>query len=88
MALIQVGAIFVSSIETVWHGEVSPPRKKFIQNWQYRKGKFKYAQCQEMGRFNMGSTVILLFSKGKFKLSDDLSSGKDIQLGNVLGDII
>lgn len=88
MALIQVGAIFVSSIETVWHGQVSPPSKKFIQNWQYRKGKVKLNQCAEMGRFNMGSTVILLFSKDRIKLSQELRSGKDIQLGNTLGDIL
>lgn len=91
MALIQVGAIFVSSIETKWHGVVSPPSKKFIQHWKYHNStaeNIKFQQGDEMGRFNMGSTVILLFTKDKIKLSPELSSGNNIQLGNLLGDII
>ncbi len=87
MALIQVGAIFVSSIETIWHGIVTPPRKKFIQNWQYNNQNVSLNQCDEMGRFNMGSTVILLFAENKVKLLEQLNNGDDIQLGNELGDI-
>jgi len=90
MALIQVGAIFVSSIETVWHGVVTPPRKRFIQHWSYNnnEGDISLKQCEEMGRFNMGSTVILLFAKDKIELSQELKNGNNIQLGNVLGSVI
>ena len=88
MALIQVGAIFVSSIETIWHGVVTPPRKKFIQHWSYAKDDaICLNQCDEMGRFNMGSTVILLFAKDKVELSQQLINGNNIQLGNSLGTI-
>ncbi|MFK5984001.1 MAG: archaetidylserine decarboxylase [Pseudomonadota bacterium] len=88
MALIQVGAIFVSSIETVWHGEISPPRKKFIQNWNYPNSTIELSQAEEMGRFNMGSTVVLLFAKNRIKLSEQLTKGDNIQLGNIIGDIL
>lgn len=92
MALIQVGAIFVSSIKTVWHGVVTPPRKKFIQHWDYCSNdddkETRLNQCEEMGRFNMGSTVILLFAKNRVKLNQDLTSGNNVLLGNVLGTLI
>jgi phosphatidylserine decarboxylase len=92
MALIQVGAIFVSSIETTWHGVVSPPRKKFIQHWDYTSQDISLEQCDEMGRFNMGSTVILLFAQDKIQLSEQLNSrplskGANVQLGNKLASI-
>jgi len=86
MALIQVGAIFVSSTETVWHGEVTPPSKRFIQKWDYSDQEISLSQCEEMGRFNMGSTVILLFENDKVKFSNQLSVGNRIELGNHLAD--
>ncbi|MBF0265398.1 MAG: phosphatidylserine decarboxylase [Gammaproteobacteria bacterium] len=86
MALIEVGAIFVSSIENVWHGEVTPPSKRFIQKWTYDKGNVSLSQCEEMGRFNMGSTVILLFEQDKINFSNQLQVGNRIELGNLLAD--
>ena len=62
MALIQVGAIFVSSIETTWHGVVTPPRSERVQRWEYQDQE-AINKADEMGRFNMGSTVVLLFAK-------------------------
>lgn len=61
LALILVGAIFVGSIETVWAGEVTPPRGRQLQSWDYRhQSPIELARGAEMGRFNMGSTVIVL----------------------------
>lgn len=67
LALVLVGALFVASIETVWAGAVTPPFGQSIRHWDYGKGPaspVSLERGQEMGRFNMGSTVILLLSEG------------------------
>ncbi len=86
MALILVGAIFVSSIETTWHGVVTPPRSKQVQRWQYQDEK-KLQKAQEMGRFNMGSTVVLLFAKDMLEWNAQLQANTPVQLGQLLGKI-
>ncbi|MCU7837685.1 MAG: archaetidylserine decarboxylase [gamma proteobacterium symbiont of Taylorina sp.] len=86
MALIQVGAIFVSSIETIWQGVITPPRQKSVQNWKYQDD-IKLAKAQEMGRFNMGSTVVLLFSKDMIEWSHELTPNTPVQMGQLLGKI-
>jgi phosphatidylserine decarboxylase len=60
MAMILVGAINVAAIETVWHGLVTPPKGKKVSEFDYDHAERKFSKGQEMGRFNMGSTVILL----------------------------
>ena len=62
MAVILVGATNVGSIETVWHGVVTPPARKTIQQWDYETQAIELKKGDEMGRFNMGSTVIILFA--------------------------
>jgi phosphatidylserine decarboxylase len=82
MAAVLVGALFVGSIETVWCGEVNPPPRG-------RKGPRRIdtgvgtqlAQGEEMGRFNMGSTVILLFERERIEWTSDLVPGAVLQLG-------
>ena len=64
MAMVLVGAIFVASIETVWAGVVTPPAGKRITQWEYEQDAPELERGAEMGRFNMGSTVILLFGPG------------------------
>lgn len=86
MALIQVGAMFVSSIETIWQGVITPPRKKSVQSWQYQDEQ-KISKAEEMGRFNMGSTVILLFSKDAVEWDKQLYAGTPIQIGQRLAQI-
>lgn len=85
MALIQVGAIFVSSIETTWHGVVTPPRQRRIRRWHYSDNAPVLQQGMEMGRFNMGSTVILLFEKNRINWLESLVQGHPLQLGQLLG---
>jgi phosphatidylserine decarboxylase len=94
MALVLVGAIFVSSIETVWHGVVSPPTAPTVQTWDYRmkaealKNKpIVLNKGEEMGRFNMGSTIIVLFEKDKMAWSDLLAAGQVVKLGQEIGRI-
>ncbi len=87
MALILVGAIFVASIETVWHGEVTPPTAKEIRTWQYQEDAPHLKRGQEMGRFNMGSTIIALYGKDVMNWQDDFIAGKKVKLGEKIGSI-
>jgi phosphatidylserine decarboxylase len=85
MALVLVGAIFVSSIETVWHGVVTPPNVSSVQVWQYQDDAPTLKIGEEMGRFNMGSTVIVLFGEGKAKWDSGHSAGKVVKLAEKIG---
>jgi len=85
MALVLVGAIFVSSIETVWHGVVTPPSINAVQSWQYQDNAPTLKIGEEMGRFNMGSTIIVLFGKDKAQWDDELTADKEVKLGEKIG---
>ena len=85
MAVILVGAIFVGSMETVWHGEVrasgSEPTK-----WVYRSdNRRQFETGDEIGRFNMGSTVIVLLPKQTASWLGELGPGTALQMGQALG---
>ena len=84
MAMILVGAINVAAIETVWSGLVTPPKGKKTGEFNYQKDEYKYARGDEMGRFNMGSTVILL-TTAQVEWSAQLSAGKTVQMGELIG---
>lgn len=61
--MVLVGATIVGSMATVWHGVVNPPRPGRVRTWHYEDQRFSYAQGDEMGRFLLGSTVVMLFPK-------------------------
>ena len=61
LALVLVGATIVGSMATVWHGVVNPPRRPEVTEWTYAPGEVELAQGAEMGRFLLGSTVVLLW---------------------------
>ena len=85
MALVLVGALFVASIETLWHGVVTPPMGRRIRTWRYQDDA-PLLQCgEEMGRFNMGSTVIVLFGEQSIEWGGHLSSGAAIRMGQPIG---
>jgi len=84
MALIQVGAINVGSMETVWHGMVTPPYGKEITTWRYDKQTIELQRGDEMGRFNMGSTVILLFAKDAIEWHEALAATDTVRMGQCL----
>ncbi len=88
MALILVGAIFVSSVETVWHGVVTPPSITEVQSWQYQDNAPTLKSGEEMGRFNMGSTIIVLFGKDKAEWDAQFEAGKTVKLGELIGKLI
>lgn len=83
VAMVLVGAINVAAIETVWAGLVTPPTKNSVDYKDYDSGSCKLDKGEEMGRFNMGSTVILLLENGSFR--SDLNAGDPIQMGQFLG---
>jgi len=88
MALVLVGAIFVSSVETVWHGVVTPPSITSVQNWQYGDDAPTLNIGEEMGRFNMGSTIIVLFGKDKAEWDAEFKAGKTVRLGELIGRVV
>ena len=87
VAVIMVGAIFVSSMETVWEGVIQPGGSS-IRCRQYNNRDEPGVQLQrgaEMGRFNMGSTVILLFSQGQAGWLPGLQADQPVRTGQELG---
>jgi len=85
MAQIMVGAIFVGSMETVWLGEITPTKKRELTIKEYNDQSIKLNQADEFGRFNMGSTVILLFQKDKLLWMPDIKKNNPIEVGQLLG---
>ncbi|MFZ2724946.1 MAG: archaetidylserine decarboxylase [Methylococcaceae bacterium] len=88
MALVLVGAIFVSSIETVWHGVVTPPTIQSVREWHYQTNAPVLEKAQEMGRFNMGSTIIVLFENNKVAWDSELIAGKAVKLKARIGNML
>lgn len=88
LAMILVGAINVAAIETVWAGLITPPNSKHIIHRDYQTEEVEHKQFnkgEEMGRFNMGSTVILLVENGK-DWKPALAEGSPVQLGEMIGE--
>ncbi|WP_018716966.1 archaetidylserine decarboxylase [Arhodomonas aquaeolei] len=83
-AVILVGAICVASIETVWHGVVTPPAGRRVRAWHYRNAAL-LERGAEMGRFNMGSTAILLYPRGRVDWATDLRPGRHLRMGEAIG---
>jgi len=83
--VILVGAIFVGSMDTVWHGEVRGERGQPTK-WVYQGDERRQFQAgDEIGRFNMGSTVILLFGPQQVNWLDALRAGQPLRMGQALG---
>jgi phosphatidylserine decarboxylase len=85
MALVLVGAMLVSSMETVWSGLVTPPRGKKVVHGDWSRRNIKLKKGQEMGRFNMGSTVIVLLPPGAVSSIEHYESGDNVVVGQKLG---
>ena len=74
-ALILVGATIVGSMATPWHGVINPPRSGTVREWTYPAGQVSLKQGDEMGRFLLGSTVVLLFPKGPLQFYPAWAAG-------------
>ena len=82
--LVLVGATIVGSMATVWHGQVNPPRTGVLRQWDYAKGQVSLQQGEEMGRFLLGSTVVMLFPQGPLQFNPQWSPTRPIQLGEAM----
>ena len=85
MALVLVGATIVGSMATVWHGVVNPPRPGQVRHWDYPAGQHDLAQGAEMGRFLLGSTVVLLWPRDTIRLNADWQAGTPVRMGQAMG---
>lgn len=79
--LVLVGATIVGSMATVWHGLVNPPRPGRVREWGYEDREIRLAQGAEMGRFLLGSTVVMLFPKSGLQFNPAWQPGGAIRLG-------
>ena len=83
--LTLVGATIVGSMATVWHGVVNPPRGGAVREWRYDDASAPaFKQGDEMGRFLLGSTVVMLFPKGDLQFNPAWASGGAIRLGEAM----
>lgn len=78
MAVILVGAMLVGSISTPWEGIIAPAAKRHIYHWHYLNNKISLLKGQELGQFQLGSTVIILFEANRIKWLTNLSEKKVI----------
>ena len=85
--MVLVGATIVGSMATVWHGVVNPPRPGVLREWRYEMGNIELAQGEEMGRFLLGSTVVMLFPKGMMQFNQDWTPTRSIRMGEAMGQV-
>jgi phosphatidylserine decarboxylase len=79
--LALVGATIVGSMATVWHGVVNPPRVKTVREWRYEDRPVALKQGDEMGRFLLGSTVVMLFPQSPLQFNPSWQPGGAIRMG-------
>ncbi|CAN5217315.1 archaetidylserine decarboxylase [soil metagenome] len=82
--LVLVGATIVGSMATVWHGLVNPPRPGVLRDWSYADKAITLKQGEEMGRFLLGSTVVMLFPPSPMGFNPSWQPGGPIRLGEAM----
>ncbi len=86
MVVILVGAMIVGSIETTWAGQISPPKRQLTHvNYQQPIAPIRFEKGDEMGRFKMGSTAIILFGKDVVEWDSNLDASSDVTMGMKVG---
>ncbi len=90
MGVVMIGAMVVGSMETVWHGVINPPRGRELTVTSYadRPSPVELDRGEEMGRFNMGSTVILLLPANRLRWLSELSAGATVKMGQPIGEAV
>ncbi|XZG70174.1 archaetidylserine decarboxylase [Chitinibacteraceae bacterium HSL-7] len=86
LALVLVGATIVGSMATVWHGLVNPPRRKDVTEWSYGAGEVVLKQGDEMGRFLLGSTVVLVWPQ-QMDFNVEWVPAKPVRLGEAMATV-
>jgi phosphatidylserine decarboxylase len=86
-ALVLVGALNVGSMATVWHGDVAPRRPRVVTELPLAglAAPIELAKGAEMGRFNMGSTIVLVLPRGAAAWHADLTAGRVVRMGEPIG---
>ena len=87
-ALVLVGATIVGSMATVWHGVVNPPRVSTPREWRYDDQQIALKRGDEMGRFLLGSTVVMLLPKAALKFTPTWAPAKPIRLGEAMANYV
>ena len=82
--MVLVGATVVGSMATVWHGVVNPPRPGALREWAYLDQAIDLPRGAEMGRFLLGSTVVMLFPTGPLHFNPAWAPGGAIQMGQAM----
>ena len=83
--LVLVGATIVGSMGTTWHGVVNPPRSSEVREWTYDDANINLKQGDEMGRFLLGSTVVMLWPKNTISLNPQWQAAQGVRLGEAMG---
>jgi phosphatidylserine decarboxylase len=85
-AMVLVGATIVGSIATVWHGVVNPKRTGKVSEWTYEGEDVVLDKGEEMGRFLLGSTLVMLFRPHTIAFSEDWAPERSVRLGEPMGE--
>ena len=85
--LTLVGATIVGGMATVWHGPVNASRVRRVREWHYGDGSIVLRKGEEMGRFMLGSTVVLLFPQGDLRFNAAWEPGRSIRMGEAMADL-
>jgi phosphatidylserine decarboxylase len=88
LVLVLVGATIVGSMATVWHGVVNPPRTRGIREWTYEDQNIVLAKGAEMGRFLLGSTVVMLFPQNVLTFTPDWAPTRPVRLGEAMATLV
>lgn len=83
-AMVLVGATIVGSMETVWHGQVNPPRPGRLREWRYEADAVVLEKGAEMGRFLLGSTVVMLFPRDTLVFDPRWAPGGAVRMGEAM----
>jgi phosphatidylserine decarboxylase len=83
--MVLVGATIVGSIATTWHGVVNPKRTKKPSEWTYHDQPICLKQGEEMGRFLLGSTIIMLFRQGAIAFNEEWTPEQPVRFGEIMG---
>lgn len=83
---VLVGATIVGSMATTWHGVVNPPRSGEVREWNYSAGQIEFKQGDEMGRFLLGSTVVMLWPQSAMQFNPEWQPGRAIRLGEAMAE--
>jgi phosphatidylserine decarboxylase len=81
---VLVGATIVGSMATVWHGVVNPPRPGKIVQWRYSDKNIALTKGAEMGRFLLGSTVVMLWPKNTLRFNPGWAPGRAVRMGEAM----